>query len=178
MRDVSIQVLWTLGAFSDFMRTVTMPRVLSLEIRVSQMHTRRWRVVPRYLVSQEREKEAMIAKRDQRKCSAVDAKSAPKRSNVTRRLACLVSWLALSRPNSKTVRNETTRWANGWTGRDSLNASIFSSAHSFLPERWLVSAGERKNLEKYLHPFGHGSHSCLGIQVVFPSHLPGFYSQV
>jgi cytochrome P450 len=50
-----------------------------------------------------------------------------------------------------------------------FNSSIFPSPDSFLPERWLISAAERKILEKYLQPFGRGSRSCLGIQSVFLS---------
>ena len=50
-----------------------------------------------------------------------------------------------------------------------FNPSIFPSPHSFLPERWLIQPAERKNLEKYLQPFGRGSRSCLGIQFVFPA---------
>lgn len=60
-----------------------------------------------------------------------------------------------------------------------FNPSIFPSPNSFLPERWLVSPSERKNLEKYLQPFGRGSRSCLGIQFVFSTLLklsPLFYN--
>lgn len=50
-----------------------------------------------------------------------------------------------------------------------FNPTIFPSPDSFLPERWLVSPAERKELEKYLLPFGRGSRSCLGVQFVFPA---------
>ncbi|KAG4434267.1 hypothetical protein IFR05_010257 [Cadophora sp. M221] len=43
------------------------------------------------------------------------------------------------------------------------NPSIFPDPRKFQPERW-TNPTERKNLEKYLQPFGRGSRACLGIQ--------------
>jgi len=51
------------------------------------------------------------------------------------------------------------------------NPAIFPNPRNFEPERWLVEPEERKNLEKYLQPFGKGSRNCLGIQYVLSSRL-------
>ncbi|KAH8807218.1 cytochrome P450 [Xylogone sp. PMI_703] len=47
------------------------------------------------------------------------------------------------------------------------NPKIFPEPRSFVPERWLTSPAERKQLEKYLQGFGRGSRACLGIYLAY-----------
>jgi cytochrome P450 len=42
---------------------------------------------------------------------------------------------------------------------------IFADPTSFKPERWLVS--DRKELQKYFHPFGRGARNCLGMPLAW-----------
>ncbi|KAH9216249.1 cytochrome P450 [Leptodontidium sp. 2 PMI_412] len=46
------------------------------------------------------------------------------------------------------------------------NSSIFPDPRKFQPERW-IDLKDRKNLEKYLQPFGRGSRACLGIHLAY-----------
>ncbi|KAK0713145.1 cytochrome P450 [Lasiosphaeria miniovina] len=46
-----------------------------------------------------------------------------------------------------------------------FSAEIFKDPQEFLPERWLGDEAQRKQLSKYLIPFGRGTRTCVGNEV-------------
>lgn len=51
-----------------------------------------------------------------------------------------------------------------WGGMSVLDPAVEGEERSFRPERWL-EAKNKASLELYQHPFGYGTHSCLGFRV-------------
>jgi len=47
-----------------------------------------------------------------------------------------------------------------------LDASVFENPRQFQPERWLDSSS-KKELERFLVPFGKGSRGCVGMHLAF-----------
>ncbi len=75
--------------------------------------------------------------------------SSPAISDKARIFTCLTD-------NYKTVVSTTQKLTHD-------NPTIFPDPRTFLPERWLNPA-DQKRLEKYLKPFGRGSRACIGQQ--------------
>lgn len=51
-----------------------------------------------------------------------------------------------------------------WAGMSVLDPAVKGSEQSFTPERW-TNPANKASLQLYQHPFGYGTHSCLGWRV-------------